>query len=434
MAKKKKVSQPKKKYQPKLQAVGRLPPKIATASSNPFDLHFNKIKKNVLGRKIQKCEVGRPTKSRHDAVDKRNKTLLQEYMKKNKTGKVMDKRIKDEKGGMNKRKAKIFEMKMKESTECKLTHGGEFLDEDNLLNDRPIDSDFEDDNDLNLLKRQDYVESVHFGGIDDHKSLGGKKSKEDFMNEAMQEKIKRQYEQEMNTALTDKLDSEFKDIRVLMNIPEEVPHCQRKSKEESIIDQLMRNSQRSKGIQEKEKEVTTDRKDVKGVDDEPKLNKEYDTVYRELMFASKINRSNEQTGSVTTKGVISSSTGPQDRMRRSRDDKVAQREKELKDSQDKRQKVIERVKGNNIVILPLIEPLLESLTVKRDPILKLKKKIKREHKGAQREIRKDSTFIKNLWLQEMQDKDADRKKKLNKILADIASDAHEAKKIKRDLA
>jgi hypothetical protein len=414
--------------------LSRMSVKFVSESANPFDLHFNKIKKNVLGRKVQKCEVGRPTKSRLDAIVKRKNTLLQEYKNKDRTGKVNDKRIKDSNGGINKRKAKIFEMKMKESTDSTLTHSGrEFIDDDNLVNDRPIDSDFDDDNDLNLLKRPDYIESIHFGGGNDSKSLEGKKSKEEFMRDVMEEKMRLMQEQEMNSALTQKLDDEFRDIRSLMCIADPVPRIP-KNKGDAAMENLVSSLQKAKNEQQKkETEVTSDRKDVININ-ESKVEKEYDAVYWELMFSSKVNRQNQKGSSVlvSESGATSSSTGPQDRLRRIREDKMALKEKAEQESKERRQKVISRMKEKKIVILPLIEPKLEGLTVKRDPIKKLKKKVKRELKGAQREIRKDSSFIKSIWINEIKERDAIRNKKVKKILADLASDAHEAKKMRSD--
>ena len=447
MAKKKKSK--KKTYGVTKRPLNERIPDVS-AKTNPFDLHFNKIKRNVVGRKITKSEYGRPTKSRHDAVNKRKKTLMQEYLNRDRAGQVLDKRIKDELGGQAKRKAKIIDMKMKESSSggSKLTFSKqEFIDEDNLLNRRPVNND-EEDNDLNLLRRPEHIESApHDAGHQSrHYNQGIKRSKELSIEDFKEEKRRRQIEQEMNWSLTEKLDEEWKEVRFLLNIGKESHRSDKKKAmdskeskegedESTTINQLL-SRLRSGNNNEGEKKKEVQQGSCVDNDDEADLNRQYDTLYHELMFGSKVNTGsakkevNQSRGQETASTSLS--TGPQARARKTREEKQAERQKIKQESVLKRQKVIKRLRGKDVVIFPLIEPkLLPGLTVKKDPIKKLQKKVKRELKAAQRELRKDSSFLKSLWLQETQEKDAQRKKKVNKILSDIASDAHAAKMIKR---
>ena len=363
---------------------------------NPFDLHFNKVKRNVVGRKLMRCEQGRPNHARHEAVEKRKKTLLQEYLNKDKTGKFKDKRLTDESGGLAARKAKIFDLKMKGVSEAQLTHQGHSLSSENLLTDRPLTDDFEEDVDLNLLKRADYVEAAHFGGGDDPSVAadGHRKSQSEYLEEVMNEKRKRQYEQEMTWSLTEKLDEEWKDVRPLMS---------------HYIDlQNQKPSKASSPTEEAESSTA----------------KQYDILMREMLFERKSAKSDVPSKSTSSSDAASV---PVTRKEAKRHQQTVSMEQE----QDKRRAAIQRIREKNLPILPLFEPRLESLTSKRDPLKKLQKKVKRELKGAQRELRKDSAFLKDVWLQEIKERDETRRKKVNRIIADLASDIHDARAIKK---
>lgn len=371
-------------------------PEATEKPVNPFDIHYNKVKRNVVGRKLMRCEQGRPNRSRHEAVEKRKKTLLQEYLKKDKTGKFQDKRITDDSGGVAARKAKIFDLKMKGVDEASLTHQGQHLSSENLLTDRPITDDFEDDVDLNLLKRPDYVEAAHFGGGEE--SDQQRKSQSEYLDEVIAEKRKRQYEQEMTWSLTEKLDDEWKDVRSLLTSVN--PSTSTKPHPASGDE---RNKLR---------------------DEEPVLSKDYDVVMREMMFAAKSGKANAKSAS--SKESADSTNDPKSRSQQKSDSSL-----NLTDEQKKRQMAIERIRQNNVVILPFFEPRVDGLACKRDPLKKLQKKVKREFKGAQRELRKDSAFLKDVWMKEMSERDDDRKKKVKKIIADLASDIHDARLMKR---
>ncbi|XP_027195732.2 nucleolar protein 14 homolog l(3)07882 [Dermatophagoides pteronyssinus] len=75
-------------------------------------------------------------------------------------------------------------------------------------------------------------------------------------------------------------------------------------------------------------------------------------------------------------------------------------------------------------ILPLLEPKFEDdLRLKpkyQCERKKLTKKYKREFKGAQREIRKDSKFLRDTYLKEVEKKDRIRKNKVKEILKDLS--------------
>jgi nucleolar protein 14 len=82
-------------------------------------------------------------------------------------------------------------------------------------------------------------------------------------------------------------------------------------------------------------------------------------------------------------------------------------------------------------ILPMMEPKFEAHHQAKDPAKerkKLARKYKREFKGAQRELKKDSQFMRQTWLQETLRNDAERKRKVKELIGDLASDQRLFKK------
>ena len=74
-------------------------------------------------------------------------------------------------------------------------------------------------------------------------------------------------------------------------------------------------------------------------------------------------------------------------------------------------------------ILPMLEPSFDETTGKKsrgDDTKKLAKKVRRETKGAQREIRKDSIYLRNVFLEDQERKDKQRQKKVKEILRDLS--------------
>ncbi|VDL68274.1 unnamed protein product [Nippostrongylus brasiliensis] len=64
-----------------------------TPKVNPFELKFNRLKHNVLGKKKNVGGVGHPGQSRKRAHEQREKTLGVEYERVGKVNKIVDRRI-----------------------------------------------------------------------------------------------------------------------------------------------------------------------------------------------------------------------------------------------------------------------------------------------------------------------------------------------------
>lgn len=195
-------------------------------SLNPFEVHINKDKQNVLGKK-SKADKGLPGISRAKAINKRKGTLLQEYKLKNKANLFLDKRIGEKNVNMNEedkaiarfaaermrahKKKSIYNLNDEEI----LTHRGQTLEEIEKFDDPKSDDEFSEDENRAGKLHDKFVEEAHFGGGVLSKP-GSQKSRKDIIDELIAESKKRKAEKqkirEQTVDLTDKLDSEWKDL------------------------------------------------------------------------------------------------------------------------------------------------------------------------------------------------------------------------------
>ncbi|XP_076681466.1 nucleolar protein 14 homolog l(3)07882 isoform X1 [Andrena cerasifolii] len=197
-----------------------------TKRLNPFEVHINRDKQNVLGKK-GKADRGLPGVSRAKAINKRKGTLLQEYKLKNKDNVFLDKRIGERNVAMSEedkamarfaaerikahRKKNIYSLNDEEV----LTHRGQTLEEIEKFDDPKSDDEFSDDGNRGGKLDDQFVGDAHFGGGILSRSEAGK-SRKDLIDELIAESKKRKAEKqkirEQTVDLTEKLDSEWKDL------------------------------------------------------------------------------------------------------------------------------------------------------------------------------------------------------------------------------
>ncbi|XP_003397298.2 nucleolar protein 14 homolog [Bombus terrestris] len=195
-------------------------------SLNPFEVHVNKNKQNVLGRK-SKTDDGLPGVSRAKAIKKRKQTLLQEYKLKNKDNLFLDKRIGEKNLSLSEddkalarfaaerirahKKKNIYNLNDDEV----LTHRGQTLEEIEKFDDPKSDDEYSDDESRTGKLDNKFVGEAHFGGGILSKS-GSEKSRKDLIDELIAESKKRKAEKqkirEQTIDLTEKLDSEWRDL------------------------------------------------------------------------------------------------------------------------------------------------------------------------------------------------------------------------------
>lgn len=199
---------------------------------NPFEVHINKEKMRVLGKKL-KNDKGLPGISRAKAIQKRKHTLLNEYKSQHKTNKFMDRRI-GEKGQVSEddkimsrfaairarahNRKSIFNLADDEV----LTHRGQTLSEIEKFEDpRSDDEDSEDEHKSGKLE-SNFVGDAHFGGgvLSNTGQEGAKTHKqliEQLIEESKKRKAEKQKIKEATLELTEKLDTEWKDLMQLVS-------------------------------------------------------------------------------------------------------------------------------------------------------------------------------------------------------------------------
>lgn len=199
---------------------------------NPFEIHVNKEKMTVLGKK-SKNDKGLPGISRAKAINKRKNTLLQEYKIQHKNNLISDKRIGEKNSQMSSddkavarftaerikahKKKSIFNLADDEV----LTHKGQVLTEIEKFDDPKSDDDSDDERNKTGKLDNDFTEQAHFGGgMLQDTGLEGIKTHKDLIDKLISESKKRKAEKqklkEATVEMTEKLDSEWKDLIPLM--------------------------------------------------------------------------------------------------------------------------------------------------------------------------------------------------------------------------
>lgn len=193
---------------------------------NPFEIHTNKEKQKVLGR-VDKNDRGLPGISRAKAVNRRKKSLLQEYKIKNKDNVFLDKRIlvknsmEDEtiaRFAVNLRKThkkSIYNLDS-DNVGYELTHSGQTLEEIEKFDDPRSDDEFSDEENKGQLDKN-FVEGAHFGEPFLSKTSSRQDLIDKFIAESKKRKAEKQKVREQTIDLTEKLDSEWKDLLPLMS-------------------------------------------------------------------------------------------------------------------------------------------------------------------------------------------------------------------------
>ncbi|KAG7200751.1 hypothetical protein KM043_001298 [Ampulex compressa] len=193
---------------------------------NPFEVHINKEKQKVLGRK-SKVDKGLPGVSRAKAIGKRKGTLLQEYKQKNKDNVFLDKRIGERNSAMStedKAIARFAAARMKAhkkksmfslNDEEILTHKGQTLEEIEKFDDPKSDDEFSDDDNKAGKLDKKFVGDAHFGGgvlSKPDSAMSRKDLIDQLIAESKKRKAEKQKIREQTIDLTEKLDTEWRDL------------------------------------------------------------------------------------------------------------------------------------------------------------------------------------------------------------------------------
>lgn len=196
---------------------------------NPFEVHINRDKQKVLGRK-SKNDRGLPGVSRAKAINRRKQNLLQEYKLQNKDNVFLDRRIGEQNCAMSMEDKAIarftterMKVYKKESifnlNDEILTHRGQTLEEIEKFDDPRSDDEFSDSV-VNGKLDKNFIEKAHFGGGTLSKAdstLSRKDLIDQLIMESKKRKAEKQKMQEQMIDLTEKLDSEWRDLLPFMS-------------------------------------------------------------------------------------------------------------------------------------------------------------------------------------------------------------------------
>ena len=212
----------KNKAKKKRSSVQIAKPDLKKKVINPFEIHVNRQKYEVLGRRT-KNDKGLPGISKAKAIKKRKNTLLQEYKVRDKSNKFLDRRIGEKNRAMTSEdrimarftaeRMKMHNKKMifNLADDEILTHRGQSLSEIEKFDD-PRSDDEEDHDKLGA----EFVEDAHFGGGVLRKSDNTETNRKNLIEQLIAESKKRKAEQqkapEETLVLTAILDTEWKEL------------------------------------------------------------------------------------------------------------------------------------------------------------------------------------------------------------------------------
>ncbi|XP_028178980.1 nucleolar protein 14-like [Ostrinia furnacalis] len=221
---------------------------------NPFEVHINREKIKVLGKK-SKHDRGLPGVSRAKAIQKRKETLGTEMKLMNKTNTFIDKRIGEKNNQLSSEDRMIARFAAERARQHSkkdiynladdeiLTHRGQTLEQIEKFDDPRSDDEDDDAKKFGGLD-DDFVSEGHFGGgiLTRTEAKDGAKSHKDLIEQLIAESKKRkaekQKEKEQTLDLTEKLDSEWKDLQpVVFKRP-------RVEEKESAIEKLLSQAEK----------------------------------------------------------------------------------------------------------------------------------------------------------------------------------------------
>ena len=201
---------------------------IPLVSRNRFEVHVNRSKHNILGKK-EKHDRGVPGISRSKANEKRKKTLLVKYKQRNKSNVMIDKRFGefDETVSAEEKMLKRFTLE-KQSHHVKVGHYN--IEEDEELTHYGQNlADISNFDEIELGEEDEYDNGDMFGGLLMKKKKDNqweetredrKLTRQEIMHEIIvdskRDKHERQKTKQLSFELTQKLDTEWKQIHPML--------------------------------------------------------------------------------------------------------------------------------------------------------------------------------------------------------------------------
>uniref|UniRef100_A0A2A4JTG3 Nucleolar protein 14 homolog n=1 Tax=Heliothis virescens TaxID=7102 RepID=A0A2A4JTG3_HELVI len=222
---------------------------------NPFEVHINREKLKVLGKK-SKHDRGLPGVSRAKAIQKRKETLGTEMKLMHKTNAFIDRRIGEKNAQLSAEDRMVARFAAERAKQHNkkniynladdeiLTHRGQTLEQIEKFDDPRSDDEEDEDGRKFGGLGDDFVAEGHFGGgmLTKTDSKDGAKSHKDLIEQLIAESKKRkaekQKEKEQTLDLTEKLDTEWKDLQPV------VFKKMRTEEKESAIEKLLSQAEK----------------------------------------------------------------------------------------------------------------------------------------------------------------------------------------------
>lgn len=222
---------------------------------NPFEVHINREKLKVLGKK-SKHDRGLPGVSRAKAIQKRKETLGTEMKLMHKTNAFIDRRIGEKNTQLSAEDRMVARFAAERAKQHNkkniynladdevLTHRGQTLEQIEKFDDPRSDDEEDEDGRKFGGLGDDFVAEGHFGGgmLTKTDSKDGAKSHKDLIEQLIAESKKRkaekQKEKEQTLDLTEKLDTEWKDLQPV------VFKKMRTEEKESAIEKLLSQAEK----------------------------------------------------------------------------------------------------------------------------------------------------------------------------------------------
>ncbi|UJR15870.1 hypothetical protein I4U23_002796 [Adineta vaga] len=242
--------------------------------TNPFDLHVNRLKHDVLGKRRNYEKGGQPLKARSRGIEKRKRTLLKELNSVFKKSTFIDHRIGENDPTLT-ADERLMQRLIAERSKTRpgkesrynlndeedLTHYGQSLSKSDELNQKPVIDDYDDDE-----PGKGRLNSEHFfGGFKSSNEQRKPQTKQEWIEDMIKstklDKYERQRENEKVFDMTTTLDEQWKALSKLIGVKEKAVKDQKETSDDydKLVNSLRFEAKTTgapiKSIEEREKEA-----------------------------------------------------------------------------------------------------------------------------------------------------------------------------------
>ncbi|CAF1132365.1 unnamed protein product [Adineta ricciae] len=243
--------------------------------TNPFDLHVNRLKHDVLGKRRNYEKGGQPLKARSRGIEKRKRTLLKELNSVFKKSTFIDHRLGENDPTLT-ADERLMQRLIAERSKARpgresrynlndeedLTHYGQSLSKSDELNQKPVIDEYDDDDEPGKGR----LNSEHFfGGFNSTGEQRKPQTKQEWIESMIKstklDKYERQRENEKIFDMTTTLDEQWKALSKLVGVREKPTKDNKETSDDydKLVNSLRFEAKTTgapiKSIEEREKEA-----------------------------------------------------------------------------------------------------------------------------------------------------------------------------------